>query len=30
VPAIAPPEKSEWFYELVDELGGYDITDEVI
>ena len=21
VPAIAPPEKSEWFYELVDELG---------
>jgi uroporphyrinogen decarboxylase len=22
VPAIAPPEKMEWFYELVDELGG--------
>jgi uroporphyrinogen decarboxylase len=24
VPAIAPPEKMEWFYELVDELGGYN------
>jgi uroporphyrinogen-III decarboxylase len=24
VPAIAPPEKMDWFYELVDELGGYN------
>jgi uroporphyrinogen decarboxylase len=24
VPAIAPPEKMEWFYELVDELGRYN------
>jgi uroporphyrinogen-III decarboxylase len=24
VPAIAPPEKIDWFMELVDELGMYD------
>ncbi len=24
VPAIAPPEKMEWFYELIDELGRYN------